>query len=89
MLEINKKLFNNLNEDNINYLVYKGLSHLEDDLNGKRGIFNALAKLGTVPQEQLALPDDMKAFGIVGALGLFSSHPPIEKRLKNIEEYKK
>jgi len=58
------------------------------DLNGQRGIYNALAKLGSVPQKQLALPDNMKAFGIVGMLGLFRSHPPIEKRLKNIEKYK-
>jgi len=55
-------------------------------LNGKSGIYNALAKLGSIPKEQLALPGNMKAFGIVGFLGLFSSHPPIEKRLKHIEK---
>ena len=57
-------------------------------LNGKNGIYNALARLGSVPKEQLALPDNMQSFGIVGFLGVFSSHPPIEKRLKNIENYK-
>ena len=55
-------------------------------LNGKEGIYYALAKLGQIPKEQLALPSDMKAFGIVGFLGnLFASHPPIEARLKHIE----
>ena len=55
-------------------------------LNGKEGIYYALAKLGQIPKEQLALPSDMKAFGIVGFLeSLFASHPPIEARLKHIE----
>ena len=55
-------------------------------LNGKEGIYYALAKLGEIPKEQLALPNDMKAFGIVGFLGnLFASHPPIPERLKHIE----
>jgi heat shock protein HtpX len=35
----------------------------------------------------LALPSEMKAFGIVGFLEtLFASHPPIEERLKRIEQ---
>ncbi len=55
-------------------------------LNGKEGIYYALAKLGQIPKEQLTLPNDMKAFGIVGFLeSLFASHPPIEARLKYIE----
>ena len=58
-------------------------------LNGKEGIYYALAKLGEIPKEQLALPNDMKAFGIVGFLGnLFASHPPIPERLKHIESLK-
>ena len=55
-------------------------------LDGPRGIYYALAKLGQIPKEQVALPSDMKAFGIVGFLDLFSSHPPIEKRLENIKK---
>jgi heat shock protein HtpX len=54
-------------------------------LDGPEGIYYALAKLGQIPKEQIALPKDMKAFGIVGFLDLFSSHPPIEKRLENIK----
>lgn len=58
------------------------------DLNGAGGIYYALAKLGRVPKEELALSDDYKAFGIVGFLGsFFASHPPIEKRLEHIKEY--
>ena len=56
-------------------------------LDGKKGIYNALAKLGAIPKEQLALPEGMKAFGIVGFVlsSLFASHPPIEERLRHIE----
>jgi heat shock protein HtpX len=56
-------------------------------LAGPEGIYYALAKLGQIPKEELALPTDMKAFGIIGFLEtLFASHPPIEARLKHIEE---
>ena len=58
------------------------------DLSGANGIYYALAKLGQIPKEELALPNDYKAFGIVGFLGdFFASHPPIEKRLEHIKEY--
>lgn len=57
------------------------------EIDGPEGIYYALAKLGQIPKEQIALPAEMKAFGIVGFLSeLFSSHPPIEKRLQNIKE---
>ncbi|WP_281950900.1 protease HtpX [Nitrosophilus kaiyonis] len=56
-------------------------------LDGPQGIYYALAKLGQIPKEQVALPANMKAFGIVGFLDLFASHPPIEKRLENIKRY--
>ena len=57
-------------------------------LNGKEGIYYALAKLGEIPKEQLALPNNMRAFGIVGFIlsSLFASHPPIEERLRYIEK---
>ncbi len=55
-------------------------------LDGPEGIYYALAKLGQIPKEQIALPSDMKAFGIVGFIELFRSHPPIEKRLEHIKE---
>ncbi len=58
------------------------------DLSGPSGIYHALAKLGRIPKEELALPENYKAFGIVGFLEtLFASHPPIEARLRHIEEY--
>ncbi|MRJ06220.1 MAG: protease HtpX [Epsilonproteobacteria bacterium] len=57
-------------------------------LSGPEGIYYALAKLGNLPREQVALPADMKAFGIVGFLEmLFASHPPIEERLENIRRF--
>ncbi len=57
------------------------------EIDGPYGIYYALAKLGKLPKEKVALPPEMKAFGIVGFLSeLFSSHPPIEKRLENIKE---
>ena len=57
------------------------------EIDGPEGIYYALAKLGQIPKEKVALPADMKAFGIVGFISeLFSSHPPIEKRLENIKE---
>ncbi len=56
-------------------------------IDGPEGIYYALAKLGEIPKDKVALPTKMKAFGIVGFLGeLFASHPPIEKRLENIKE---
>ncbi len=58
------------------------------ELSGAQGIYYALAKLGKIPKEKLALNDDYKAFGIVGFLGsFFASHPPIEARLEHIKEY--
>jgi len=58
------------------------------ELSGAQGIYYALAKLGQIPREELALNDDYKAFGIVGFLGsFFASHPPIEARLEHIKEY--
>jgi len=58
------------------------------DLSGPEGIYYALAKLGQIPREQLALNEDYRAFGIVGFLGsFFASHPPIEERLEHIKEY--
>ena len=58
-------------------------------LSGPEGIYYALAKLGQIPKEQVALSSEMKAFGIVGFLDLFASHPPIEKRLENIKNVAK
>ena len=55
-------------------------------LDGPEGIYDALRILGQFPKEQVALPADAKAFGIVGFADLFASHPPIEKRLAHIKE---
>ena len=55
-------------------------------LDGPQGIYNALKTLGQLPKEAVALPAEAKAFGIVGFADLFASHPPIEKRLENIEK---
>lgn len=42
MLEIYKNLFDQLNESEIAYSVYKGLNHLKEDLNGERGDIDIL-----------------------------------------------
>ena len=49
-------------------------------LSGPEGIYNALAKLEQILKEQAVLPESMKAFRIVGFLGInFFSYPPMKK----------
>jgi heat shock protein HtpX len=55
-------------------------------LAGRKGMVDALRRLGGEP-EQAALPKAMAAFGIHGgARSLFSSHPPIEERIRRLRE---
>lgn len=57
------------------------------DLAGHQNMINALKRLGQVVPE--ALPEQMAAFGINdkgGIMALFSSHPPIEARIKALEK---
>ena len=57
------------------------------DLAGHQNMINALKRLGQV--EPAPLPEQMAAFGIndkSGVMALFSSHPPIESRIKALEE---
>ena len=42
MLEIYEKLFKELENNKIDYCIYKGLNHLEEDLNGQRGDIDIL-----------------------------------------------
>jgi heat shock protein HtpX len=56
------------------------------DLAGHQNMINALKRLGQVEPEPL--PEQMAAFGINnkgGWMALFSSHPPIEDRIKALE----
>ena len=56
------------------------------DLAGHQTMINALKRLGQVEPEPL--PEQMAAFGINdkgGIMSLFSSHPPIEARIKALE----
>ncbi|NOQ93163.1 MAG: protease HtpX [Methylophaga sp.] len=57
------------------------------DLAGHQNMINALKRLGQVEPE--ALPEQMAAFGINdkgGIMALFSSHPPIEARIRALEQ---
>ena len=57
------------------------------DLAGHQNMINALKRLGQV--EPAALPEQMAAFGINdkgGVMALFSSHPPLEARIRALEE---
>ncbi len=42
MLKILNNVFERLNKENLDYIIYKGLSHLEEDLNGDRGDIDIL-----------------------------------------------
>jgi heat shock protein HtpX len=56
-------------------------------LSGPQGIYDALSNLAKLPKDAVALPNDAKAFGIVGFMGdLFRTHPPMQSRLDNIEK---
>ena len=44
MLKTNKILFDKLNKSGVRYVVYKGVSHLEQDLNGMRGDIDLLVE---------------------------------------------
>ncbi len=57
------------------------------DLAGHQNMISALNRLGQVQAEPL--PEQMAAFGINdkgGVMALFSSHPPIEARIKALKE---
>lgn len=42
MLKILNNVFERLNKESLDYIIYKGLSHLEEDLNGDRGDIDIL-----------------------------------------------
>ena len=55
------------------------------DLSGRGNMINALRRLQS--EEPSSLPQSMSALGIrSGVLGLLSSHPPIEERIKRLQE---
>ncbi|HEX6272608.1 MAG TPA: protease HtpX [Polyangiaceae bacterium] len=56
-------------------------------LSGKPAMVNALRRLGG--NEGSSLPESLAAFGVSGrgaVMGLFRSHPPIEDRIRALEE---
>jgi heat shock protein HtpX len=60
------------------------------DLAGRQKMINALKRLQQASAAHRAepLPDEMAAFGIFGSSvkALFSSHPPLEKRIEALEQ---
>ncbi|MCD8339951.1 MAG: protease HtpX [Burkholderiales bacterium] len=53
-------------------------------MGSPRPMINALARLGSVPTEELA--PALKGFGVMGNIGdLFASHPPIESRIQALQ----
>ena len=60
------------------------------DLAGRQKMINALKRLQQASEAHRAepLPDEMAAFGIFGGSmkALFSSHPPLEKRIAALEQ---
>jgi heat shock protein HtpX len=55
------------------------------ELGGRGNMINALRRLQG--EEPSSLPQAMSSFGIrSGVLGLLSSHPPIEERIKRLQE---
>lgn len=57
------------------------------DLTSSRSMANALRALKRMQDggAEMALPDRMAAFGITAFGGLFSTHPPLEKRIAALE----
>ncbi len=57
------------------------------DLTSNKSMANALRALKRLQDggAQMALPDQMAAFGIVALGGLFATHPPLEKRIAALE----
>ncbi|TAM21560.1 MAG: hypothetical protein EPN60_18300, partial [Nevskiaceae bacterium] len=54
---------------------------------GRRKMIAALQRLQSFKDSPSQLPKEMTAFGIrEGMMGLFSSHPPLEKRIAALEQ---
>ncbi|MDG1750455.1 MAG: M48 family metalloprotease, partial [Thalassotalea sp.] len=60
-------------------------------LGSKQGMVRALQRLQKESQQPSQMPDELLAFGINSGKGngireLFSSHPPLEKRIAELQK---
>ena len=82
MLNMFKNLLAELNKKNCNYCIYKGLSHIEEDLNEGRGDLDILVEKEAVNkfEEIIKSVGFYRAFNFVGEPGYYFGHDLITEQ---------